>query len=67
MEKIIPISFSIPSDKIVNKVPNKQKLIAHIIPGDISTYIFTKEKDYYEDYQKSYFAHTKVKGGYDCL
>ena len=67
MEKINPISFSIPSDKIVNKIPNKQKLIAHIIPGNISTYIFTTEKDYYEDYQKSYFAHTKKKAGYDCL
>lgn len=64
---IFPISFSIPSEKIVDEVPKKKKLIAQIIPGDKETYIFENEKDYYKDYQISYFAHTKKKGGYECL
>lgn len=64
---IFPISFSIPSEKIVDKVPVKNKLIAHIIPGKLSTYIYENEKDYYKDYQNSYFAHTKKKAGYDCM
>ena len=64
---IFPISFSIPSEKIVEKVPQKKKFIAQIIPGDKKTYIFENERDYYQDYQISYFAHTKKKSGYDCL
>ena len=63
---VFPISLSIPPEKIVGEVPAKHKLVAHIIPGKLSTYIFENEKDYYEDYQKSYFAHTKKKAGYDC-
>jgi hypothetical protein len=64
---IYPITFSIPSEKIVNKIPEKKKLLAHIYPGRKKTYIFNKEKDYYKDYQISYFAITKKKNGWDCL
>lgn len=65
-----PISFSIPEEKIVDLkqvLPNKTKLLANIVPGNLSTYVYNNEKDYYEDYQKSYFALTKKKAGWDCL
>lgn len=61
------ITFSIPDEKVCKHVPKKEKILAHIIPSDASTYIFKTEKAYYEDYQKSYFAITKKKAGWDCL
>ena len=55
------ISFSIPSEKICYNYKNisKTKLLSTLIPGDKRTYIFNNEKDYYNEYQKSYFAITK--------
>ena len=32
-----------------------------------SKYIFENEKDYYENYQKSYYGITKKKGGWDSM
>ena len=64
---IKPINFCIPKELIVNSVPNKEKDYANIIPGDKSTYIYTEENPYFEDYQKSYFGVTGKKGGWDCL
>lgn len=61
------ISFAIPEEKIVTDVPNKNELFAHIIPGDMSTYIFDDESSYYEDYKTSYYGKTWKKGGWDCL
>jgi hypothetical protein len=52
---------------IVKEIPKKTQDYATIIPGDKSTYIYTEEKPYYEDYQKSYFGVTCKKGGWDCL
>lgn len=62
-----PIQFSIPECKIVKEIPQKDKDFATIIPGDRSTYIFKTEEDYYRDYQRSYFAITTKKAGWDCL
>ena len=67
MNTIYPISFSIPKCKIVKKVPNKTKWFGNCIPGDVSTYIFNNERDYYNDYSSSVFGHTKCKGGWDCM
>ena len=64
---ILPITFSIPKEKVVNTVPLKSKVLAHIIPGDRSTYIYDNEEDYYKDYQTSLFALTVKKAGWDCL
>ncbi len=61
------ISISFPESKIQRKIPIKSKVLATIIPGDMRTYIFNNEHDYYHDYQKSYFAFTKKKQGWDCL
>lgn len=65
-----PISFSIPEEKIVDPkqvLPNKTQLFANIVPGKLSTYVYNNEKEYYMDYQNSYFAWTKKKAGWDCL
>lgn len=62
-----PLNFCIPKEHIVTKVPKKTQDYATIIPGDKSTYIYTEEKPYFEDYQKSYFGVTAKKGGWDCL
>ena len=65
---ILPLSFCIPDECIVDKIPEKEYLLASLIPGDITTYIFSgKETEYNEMYRKSRFAITKMKGGWDCL
>jgi hypothetical protein len=62
-----PINFCIPKELIVNEIPNKEKDYADIIPGDLSTYIYDTQVDYYNDYQRSYYGVTFKKGGWDCL
>ena len=64
-----PISISIPSEKIVKNVPKKERVMAELIPGDLSTYRFGKgqEKEYYEMYQIARFAIDKKKGGWDAM
>lgn len=61
------ISFSIPEEKIITKAINKTKLFAKVIPGDLNTYIFDDEKDYYLDYASSFYGYTWKKGGWDCM
>jgi len=63
-----PISFAIPEINII-KDPLKQRAReqAFIIPGDIDTYIYDQESDYYEGYAISKYALTIKKGGWDCL
>jgi hypothetical protein len=77
MLKIYPIGFSIPESKIVSRFPEKSKCLADLIPqkplkhnsseDTRKTYIYTTEESYYEDYQKSLFALTTKKDGWDCL
>lgn len=62
-----PIQFSISETKMVKEIPEKDRDFAFIIPGKLDTYIYTNENDYYKDYQRSYFAITCKKGGWDCL
>lgn len=64
---VYPISFSIPEEKIVTSIPQKELDFAPLIPGDLSTYIYDDEETYRKDYQRSYFAFTRIKGGADCL
>jgi hypothetical protein len=67
LEDVKPINFCIPERLIVQEPKIKNKRVAHIIPGDISTYIFDQENLYYQDYQHSIFGITKKKAGWDCL
>jgi hypothetical protein len=62
-----PITFSIPKEKICKNTSLKTKILSDLIPGDVSTYIYNTEEEYYDEYKKSYFAITKQKGGWDCM
>lgn len=62
-----PISFAFPKDKIIEDIPNKEKLLGHVIPGVSETFIFNDEESYYTDYRSSMFAYTWKKSGWDCL
>jgi hypothetical protein len=62
-----PIQFSIPESKIVQKIPVKDLDFAPLIPGQLDTYIYERESEYYKDYQRSYYAVTCKKAGWDCL
>lgn len=64
---VYPISFSIPEEKVVSSIPQKELDFAPLIPGDLSTYIYNDEETYRQDYQRSYFAFTRTKGGADCM
>ena len=64
---LFPITFSIPKEKICDISIQKTKILSNLIPGNISTYIYNTEQEYYNEYQKSYFAITTKKGGWDCL
>ncbi|MCH9614006.1 MAG: hypothetical protein SP1CHLAM54_10150 [Chlamydiia bacterium] len=63
----IPVQFSIAPNKVVKKLPWKTKAFGTVIPGELKTYIFKTEKSYYRDYQKSFYALTFKKGGWDCM
>ncbi len=64
---IHPIQFSIPASKILPSQPHKSHLMAPMDPLDKSTYIYSIERDYYQQYADSYYAATMRKGGADCL
>ena len=64
---MFPINFSIPKEKICGTYNSKTKILSDLIPGDMSTYIYNSEEDYYDEYKQSYFAITKKKAGWDCM
>ena len=65
---ILPISFAIPKSKVVENInQNPKHLLAPLIPGKLDTYIYEKERDYYDMYFNSLFALTYKKAGWDCL
>lgn len=72
----IPISYSMPIEKITRFVPPKTKLfgrhivdpeVAAMVPGSTIGYAFEEEADYYADLQSSKFAITTKRAGWDCL
>jgi hypothetical protein len=65
---VYPIFFAIPVTKIGTIKPTlKDKVRAYIDPRDKSTYIYTDERSYYQDYSRSLFAFTMKKAGWDSL
>jgi hypothetical protein len=74
---IYPLSYCIPDECIISEREHdeilqnnkKTKLISDIIPNGERKYNFNhlQEKEYNEEYRKSYFAYTNKKGGWDCL
>lgn len=64
---IHPIGFSIPTEKLCSHYIKKTKILSNLIPGKTDTYIYNTEEEYYNEYKQSYFAITKLKGGWDCM
>lgn len=63
---VLPISFAFPEEKI--QTPSeKNRAVAHCVPGELSTYIYNIEQDYYDQYNEALFGITKRKNGWDCL
>lgn len=64
---IQPIGFCLPAEKIVDSVTPKTRLMAPLIPGDLTTYGYGTEQCYRDMYAESQFGRTKQKAGWDCL
>lgn len=62
-----PIGFSVPRAKVIRTIPKKYRDFAFLHPLNLGTYIYRQEELYYLDYQRSYFALTCKKGGWDCM
>jgi len=68
IKNVYPINFAIPKEKIIHTInPKPLNILAPLIPGKYSTYIYENEKDYYRAYQDSIFALTYKKLGWDSL
>jgi hypothetical protein len=67
IDGVYPINFGVPEELVINKVTEKTKIISDIIPNSNKNYTFDIEEDYYSEYSNSWYAHTKKKGGWDCL
>lgn len=63
----LPISFAYPENKLSDTLPEKEKVLAHLIPGIAETFIYNDEESYFTDYRASLFAYTWRKAGWDCL
>ena len=65
---LIPISFAVPKEKVLKDINEKPiNLLAPLIPGRLSTYIYEDEKTYYNMYANSIFGITNKKLGWDSL
>ena len=74
--RVVPASFSIPSEKIRPvDISRKQKRFAsHCVDPEVAeacglhtSYAFASEEAYYDDLAASRFAVTTKRGGWDCL
>jgi len=73
--KVHETSFSIPEEKIISAIPEKQTMFPrHIVDreiaqhiGGITDYDFTQEDDYRKNLAESRFGITLRRGGWDCL
>jgi hypothetical protein len=76
---VLPISFSIPSEKVSDITPKKEKSfprhvqldeaysIKRIEENSTKKKIFDNESQYYEDLRLSKFGITQKKGGWECM
>ena len=71
----IPISFSIPEEKISRVLHHKKKNFpTHIVDPDVANhltntsvqYTFSSEEEYYRDLSESKFGITTKRAGWDC-
>jgi hypothetical protein len=70
-KKLLPISFSIPEEKICNNIDIsvKTKIEALVKPliDRLDPYKYDKEEDYYNDLKTSFFAYTCKRNGWDTM
>lgn len=68
-DKVYPISFAFPKEKINLYSEEKTKCVSDIIPGQttLGTYKYLTEESYYREYSQSNFALTMKKSGWDCM
>jgi hypothetical protein len=52
--RLMPITFSIPEEKLVSNISEKTKLISDLIPGKKETYIYNTEQEYKDEYKSLY-------------
>lgn len=69
-ERVKSISFAVPADRVLKKVPIKTKMLATILPADFDsenrkTHSYNSEAEYYNDYQSAWFGMNSEKGGFD--
>lgn len=72
---IRPISFSIPSEKVLKAPPAKDKdFPAHVVDEELarrvgaqSGHLFVEERDYYADLRRSRFGITTKRAGWDAM
>ena len=67
IQMIHHITFSIPFEKIVTRIPSKTKILSDIIPDFARRYNYNTETEYYNEYKQSFFATTTKKAGWDCM
>ena len=74
--RVLPASFSIPSQKIrpVDLAIKQRRLASHCVDPEVAkacglqtSYAFHSEEDYYDDLAASRFAVTTKRAGWDCL
>lgn len=74
-ENAIPLSFSIPQEKISKKSHKRIKdFPIHIVDSDVlkhlshasASYAFSSEEEYYQDLRESRFGITTKRAGWDC-
>lgn len=70
-EKLLPITFSLPEEKLAGDfdINIKEKIESFVKPltDRSQPYLYDNEKDYYNDYQTSFFAFTCKRNGWDSL
>lgn len=66
--RALPISFAMPGEKFLyDAIEQKKRVLAELIPGNLKTYRFTDEEEYYKHYAAAFFGLTMKKAGWDCL
>jgi hypothetical protein len=64
---MIPFSYCIPDEFIVNAVPEKTQVQSFVVPDTKYSFGLGEQHLYYDEYRRSRFAVTRKKGGWDCM
>lgn len=66
---VFPIEFCVDESlfRQLKTSKSKSKAFSEIIPNINRNYTFNSQDEYYTQYEKSYYAITKKKSGWDCM